>query len=72
MGGPSPKEIAYVLNARTLDGHKNPVRMSDTEENAIKENIVYMFENRHVFDPGRVVAPFTYIDTVEFNWGVVR
>jgi|SRR5580658_3989497 hypothetical protein len=66
------KRIAVVWDVRKYNDITDPVRLTATEEAAIKENIIYFFKTRKPYLPERRIDPSSSIDTVEFNWGVVQ
>jgi hypothetical protein len=66
------EKIAYVWDPQKLDEGARQARLSEAEKQAIKQNVVFLFCNRDILNPGKIVEPCSLVDAVEFNWGVVR
>lgn len=71
-----------VLHAASLDGNAGfplsisqpyPVlKLRDSEEQRIKENIMYAFYTRHIFNMLKEVQPGSDVKHVEFKWELAQ
>jgi hypothetical protein len=65
-------KVAFARRARKVDGVSGPVRLTEAEEEKVKDNINRFFRTRNFLVAYREVEPDSMVDTIKFDLGVVR